>query len=899
MAHACRTAMLPSVLLATVVLLAAGPCAGEGAAPTLPLGDLVLADHHTPLIEITPQGFRIANRVALTARVIAAPDAFPCRVAPGPNPDVVQLSIGQVASRRCNSLYSPTRDEALTFEARDVELTRQAGGIRLQAHGPLEIRVDRDYMKVRRGLKWFTPLDKSVFPRAPAGWCSWYIYWQGITEDEMVKNADWLARNLRQFGCDIVQIDDGWQGVGHGSGENRDWHVTEAKKFPHGMKWLAAAIRARGFKPGIWLIPFTTSDEARFRAHPELFIRRADGTTIGETRDSQTGKLTVDWTGRYFIDASGAAGRQWFHDLFTMICGDWGYDYVKIDGQGGSRGAPERYRDRLADPKLAPDEVYRAGLREIKGVMGPGRFLLNCGGAYDSCGYCEGIRTGGDVGPSWEGMQPAITATMAHLYKNNIAFWTDPDVVCVRPRGNAGSSLSLEQARLWATLDGITGQLLMSSDRMYDLPEASVELLRRIYPVADIRPMELYPLAGRPRVFDLRVSRPDVGEWDVVALFNWDPGAPAQISLAPDDLGLPPGKYLLFDVWARQFLGVTAAPIALAVPASGCRLISWWPCADRPALLGSSRHLTQGADDLLAARWDPATGTWSGRSLLVGGDPYQLRFSLPPGWSCITPAATTDGAVAVLTLRREENGELPWSIAFRQGDATVVAPRLHEARLEGVGREVRLSWRGADAFAYRVYRDGTLLAQTATPGLTDKVPRAGQTYRYQVSAVGWEGESARVAAGEYTATPSPRGTAADAWLEQVRPLAAMQEYGSLERGRSVDRNPLTVGGKVYLHGLGSHAASELRYELGNRYARFEAEVGVDDEKQGAGTVVFRVFADGEQVFDSGVMRGRQAARKVSVLLAGVDELTLVVTDGGDGINCDHADWVDAKLIGNR
>jgi alpha-galactosidase len=37
---------------------------------------------------------------------------------------------------------------------------------------------------------------------------------------------------------------------------------------------------------------------------------------------------------------------------------------------------------------------------------------------------------------------------------------------------------------------------------------------------------------------------------------------------------------------------------------------------------------------------------------------------------------------------------------------------------------------------------------------------------------------------------------------------------------------------------------------------------------------------------------------VSVPLDGVDELTLVVTDAGDGINCDHADWADARLIGN-
>ncbi|MBC7289685.1 MAG: alpha-galactosidase, partial [Armatimonadetes bacterium] len=336
----------------------------------------------------------------------------------------------------------------------------------------------------------------------------------------VVKNTDWLAENLKKFGLTYVQIDDGWQGVGHGSGENRDWFVTEPKKFPHGMKWLADYIRSKGLKPGIWLIPFNTSNEDLFRAKPELFIRRPDGTSIGEERDAQGNITKINWCGRFFIDPTSEAGRQWFIDLFRMVIDEWGYDYVKIDGQGGARWAVEAYHERLANRGLAPDEAYRAGLDAIKSVMGPQRFLLNCAGQVDSCGYCEGMRTGGDVGPSWSGMQPAIQCTMSRLYLNHIAFWTDPDVVCVRPAGQDGSSLSYDQARMWATLLGITGQLLMASDRMYDLPEDRVELLRRIYPVADIWPMELYPLPGRPRVFDLKDTKENHGDWDVEAVLN-------------------------------------------------------------------------------------------------------------------------------------------------------------------------------------------------------------------------------------------------------------------------------------------------------------------------------------------------------------------------------------------
>ena len=118
-------------------------------------------------------------------------------------------------------------------------------------------------------------------------------------------------------------------------------------------------------------------------------------------------------------------------------------------------------------------------------------------------------------------------------------------------------------------------------------------------------------------------------------------------------------------------------------------------------------------------------------------------------------------------------------------------------------------------------------------------------------------------------------------------------------GTRFDNNPLRIAGRQYDRGLGTHANSEIRYRLDNGYARLEAEVGVDDEKDGAGTVVFQVYADGRKLFDSGTMRGKQPAQKISIPLDGAEEMTLIVTDAGDGITCDHADWANARLIGNR
>ena len=63
----------------------------------------------------------------------------------------------------------------------------------------------------------------------------------------------------------------------------------------------------------------------------------------------------------------------------------------------------------------------------------------------------------------------------------------------------------------------------------------------------------------------------------------------------------------------------------------------------------------------------------------------------------------------------------------------------------------------------------------------------------------------------------------------------------------------------------------------------------------AASVVFRVIGDGRTLWKSGVMKFGQAAQPVDVNLKGIKSLLLVVGDARDGINCDHADWADAKF----
>ncbi|WAU82680.1 glycoside hydrolase family 97 catalytic domain-containing protein [Streptomyces sp. Qhu-G9] len=126
-------------------------------------------------------------------------------------------------------------------------------------------------------------------------------------------------------------------------------------------------------------------------------------------------------------------------------------------------------------------------------------------------------------------------------------------------------------------------------------------------------------------------------------------------------------------------------------------------------------------------------------------------------------------------------------------------------------------------------------------------------------------------------------------------------WGPVERDLSngeqaaLDGGFLSIRGTTYDKGIGMHADGEVVVELGGAYRTFTAVVGVDDEVGGRGSVAFEVFADGASVATTGVLSGADAARTVEVDVTGVRKLTLRVTDGGDGVDHDHADWADARL----
>ena len=187
-----------------------------------------------------------------------------------------------------------------------------------------------------------------------------------------------------------------------------------------------------------------------------------------------------------------------------------------------------------------------------------------------------------------------------------------------------------------------------------------------------------------------------------------------------------------------------------------------------------------------------------------------------------------------------------------------------------------------------------------TPKLRKGTPSSGKAVAEPADDAG-AAEPAAPAAPDASVDASAPASDVEVYVSDLD-FTSTNGFGPLEKDMSNgedapnDGKTISLGGTTYTKGLGVHASSEVTVALGGAYKTFLADVGVDDEVEDRGSVVFKVLVDGATMFDSGVMTGSSETKNVSVDVTGKQELKLVVDIGGDDDASDHADWARARLV---
>jgi hypothetical protein len=564
----------------------------------------------------------------------------------------------------------------------------------------------------RLGLEaWADVIAKTYavkLPPPPCGYCTYYSekFGGGCDEKHLVDLAEFAAKHLKQFGFQFVQIDDGWQAGAPVKGSPRKNFTTHDPKgpYPHGMKATADNMKRLGLMPGLWFMPFAgEAGDPWFAKHQDWFVKREDGQPY-----------QIYWTGTA-LDLTRADVRDYVASVARRIARDWGYTFFKMDGFHAATATKQTYPNMgytednfgdsvLADPDKTNIEAYRDGIKLVRQAAGKDVFLLGCcipqnmrsySGAF---GLLDAMRIGPDNGAGWKSWLETTAPTGTRSYfLNGRVWWNDPDCMYAR------KGLTLDQARTICSWTAIAGQLTQDGDWMPNLPPERLEILKRTMPAHCrlARPVDLFE-NDPARVWlvtdtgDCPGFRSAAGEsgtvplgWkatgprprrDVLAIFNFGKGK-QEFDLPLDRLGLPPAKaYVAFDFWGNALCPPLTGHLKLLLPEAGCRLLAVRPAASHPQLLSTSRHVTQGMIDVRREHWSAKRNELSGRSLVVGGDPYELRIVYTAGHAAQVAAvdvSADDKAAGVgistserdrgvrVTIRSAQSREVAWRVRFK------------------------------------------------------------------------------------------------------------------------------------------------------------------------------------------------------------------------------------------
>ncbi|MFE7854253.1 beta-galactosidase [Streptomyces sp. NPDC057403] len=219
--------------------------------------------------------------------------------------------------------------------------------------------------------------------------------------------------------------------------------------------------------------------------------------------------------------------------------------------------------------------------------------------------------------------------------------------------------------------------------------------------------------------------------------------------------------------------------------------------------------------------------------------------------------------------------------------AALSAPDGWSVSATGPTSAARVPAGGSATFTWKVQPpSGTLPSASALTA----------TVRYRQHGRQAVGEDERIVGGIPPAPPAGQNAVSDLPF-----LTATNGWGPVERDSSVgeqaagDGRPIRIAGTVSTKGLGTNAVSDVELYLAGHCSRLTADVGVDDETGGAGTVTFSVIADGKTLVTTPTLRGGQAAAPIDVDVSGAQVIELKVGDAGDGNGNDHGDWAKPTL----
>lgn len=227
-------------------------------------------------------------------------------------------------------------------------------------------------------------MDKNkVAKTPPMGWNSWDCYGASVTEAHLRGNAEYMAKNMKDFGWEYIVCDIQWYEPEAKSTEYNHFYPLEMDEFSRlipavnrfpssrdgkGFKLIADYIHSLGLKFGIHIM----------RGIPRQAVHAATpikGTST-TARDIAQSYSICSWnTDMYGVNPDAEGAQEYYDSLFELYA-QWSVDFVKVDDICVTEYKPLKPYSAKREIELIRNAINRCG-RDMVLSLSPGPAVLD------------------------------------------------------------------------------------------------------------------------------------------------------------------------------------------------------------------------------------------------------------------------------------------------------------------------------------------------------------------------------------------------------------------------------------------------------------------------------------------------------------------------------------------
>ena len=417
-----------------------------------------------------------------------------------------------------------------------------------------------------------------VTPTPPLGWNSWDCYGASVREDEVLANAEYMAKNLKAYGWDTVVVDIQWAEPTARSSRYNQYVPLETDAFSRlvpAVNRFPSAQGGRGFTPlgerlhglGLKFGIHIMRGIPRQAVHQDTPI---EGSKY-RAREVAHPNAICPWnTDMYGLDPDHPGAQDYYDSLFRLYA-SWGVDYVKIDDLAASR----LYGPHIAELALVRRALDRCG-RPMVLSLSPGPASVELAHAYSE--YADLWRITDDFWDKWELLKDMFDRCERWYAQVGPGSWPDCDML---PLGHIGirsvdgggqdrmTRFTHDEQVTMMNLWCLFRSPLMFGGELRDNDAWTTSLL------TNWALLEVHREGNSPRPVTVggihRVWRSQAPEGIWLGLFNLGEEE-ATMNVTWESLGVK-GPHRVQDLWSHQDLGSFADGWSAVIPPHASRLV--------------------------------------------------------------------------------------------------------------------------------------------------------------------------------------------------------------------------------------------------------------------------------------------------------------------------------------